>query len=305
VTVIRLRTLVTLFLASTVVTIGLRAAGAFSGDRVREVVRREIGQMEHVDISVGEGSRSELPVTLLRATPVTDEFVWAGIPAGKALEIRTLLGTIEAARASGDSVRVLAVREGDGRGDVQVRAFDRGNRITVCASHPSSDADGVIGCGTAVPSANGRKHMRSDARVNFRVELPRGMRLIARAVDGGIQLQGLESDVDVSTVNGNVVIQTTGAAEAVTVNGDIEAAIGRLTAQDNAFKTVNGSVTLLLPQELGAMISAASVTGKVNTDLPIQVRESKRSKLSGTLGAGGPELSVKTVAGDVQLKRIP
>ena len=303
---IRLRTLVTLFVASAVVTIGLRAAGAFSGDGVKDVVRREIGQrVEHVEVSVGDGPRHELPVTLLRATPVSDEFVWAGLPAGRALEIRTVLGTIEAAGSTGDSVRVFAVREGDGRGDVQVRALDRGNRITVCASHPSSDADGVIGCGTAVPTVNGRKQLRSDARVNFRVELPKGMRLIARAVDGGVQLKGLESDVEVSTVNGNVDIQTTGAAEAVTVNGDIEAAIGRLAAQDNAFKTVNGSVTLLLPQELGAMISAASVTGKVNTDLPIQVRESKRSKLSGTLGAGGPELSVKTVAGDVQLKRVP
>ena len=302
---IRLRTLMTLFVASSVVTIGLRAAGAFSSDNVRHVIRREIGQhVEHVEVENGR-ARRELQVTLLRATPVTDEFIWSGVPAGKALEIRTMLGTIEAARSAGDSVRVFAVREGDGRGDVQVRAFDRGNRITVCASHPSSDADGVIGCGTATPSGNGRKQMRSDARVNFRIELPSGMRLIARAVDGGVQLQGLESDVEVSTVNGNVQIQTTGAAEAVTVNGDIDAAIGRLTAEDNAFKTVNGSVTLLLPQELGAVVNAASVTGKVNTDLPLQVREAKRSKLSGTLGAGGPELSVKTVAGDVQLKRLP
>ena len=298
---IRLRTLLTLFAASSIVTIGLRAAGAFDGNSVRRAVRHEF--TEHVD---SDRRRRDMPVTLVRSTSVTDEFAWSGVATGAhELEIRTLLGTIEAVGSAGDSIRVFAVREGDGRGDVQVKAIDRGNRITVCASHPSSDADGVVGCGTAGPSADGRKQMRSDARVNFRVELPKGIKLIGRAVDGGISVDALQGDVEVSTVNGNVMIRTTGAAEATTVNGDIDASIGRVASSDNAFKTVNGSVTLLMPSELGALINASSVTGKVNTELPLQVREAKRSKLSGTLGAGGPEVSVKTVAGDVHLRKVP
>ena len=300
---IRLRTLVTLFAASSLVTLGLRAAGAFDGRQMKQMVRKEF--IEHVDVNEG-GSRRDLPVTLVRASAANDEFVWAGLPGShEALEIRTLLGTIEAGASSSDSIRVFAIREGDGRGDVQVRAIDRGSRITVCAAHPSSDADGVVGCGTAVPSADGRKQMRSDARVNFRIELPKGIKFVARAVDGGITLQDLQNDVEVSTVNGNVAIETTGAAEASTVNGDIEAGIGRLLGQDNAFKTVNGSVTIFLPEGLGASLLASSVTGKINTDLPLQVKEAKRSKLIGTLGAGGPEISVKTVAGDVNLRHLP
>ena len=133
---IRLRTLLTLFAASSVVTIGLRAAGAFDGDSVRRAVRDEI--IEHVDTREN-GRRREMAMTLVRATPVTDEFAWSGLATGAdELEIRTLLGTIEAVGAAGDSIRVFAMREGDGRGDVQVKAIDRGDRITVCASHPSS-----------------------------------------------------------------------------------------------------------------------------------------------------------------------
>src|SRR5687767_12833941 len=94
-TVVRLRTLAVLFAASSLVTIGLNAAGAFDRNNVRNAVRREM--VEHgVDVSdMDHESRTELPVTLLRASNATDEFSWSGVPrSGQSLEIRSLLGTI-------------------------------------------------------------------------------------------------------------------------------------------------------------------------------------------------------------------
>jgi hypothetical protein len=218
-----------------------------------------------------------------------------------------MLGSITVEHASGDSMRVIAMRTGDGRDAVQVRVLDRGERLTVCAAHPSAKEDNgsTVGCGTAVPSSNGRKQMRGDARVNFTVQLPDGFRVVARAVDGKVMARGLGNDLEVSTVNGDVSIQTTGAAEAKTMNGNIDAQVGRMADADNRFETLHGNVTVLLPGDVGAAVRAESVTGQIQTDLPIQVSEVKRAKLIGTLNAGGPALVVKTVAGEVAIRKAP
>ena len=304
------RTLIALVVASSLVTIGLNAAGVFGHDsRHFRSKKPPIGVIANLDDALGEvtGPSRELPVALARTTAGGDEFVWVGVAQpGQALEVRNILGTITAQPATGDSIRVVATREGGGRSDVQVKVLDRGNRITVCAAHPRGEASNeTVGCGTAVLTLNGRKQAHSDARVNFVILVPRGMRLIARAVDGQVNASGLQGDVEVTTVNGDVEIETAGAAEAKTMNGNIDATVGKLASSENKFETLHGNVTVHLPATTAAAVRAESVTGAIQTDLPIQPTERRRTRLVGTLGAGGPALVVKTVAGDVSLRRTP
>ena len=300
-----------LFVASSLVTIGLNAAGAFDRDNPGGVARHALehleGKRERSVTVVRASSTRDLQMVLSRATAEGDEFTWAGRPAtAKEIEIRSMLGTITAQPAKDDSVRVVALRYGDGKDDVMVKVLDRGERLTICAAHPKSrSSDGTVGCGTAVPSPNGRKDIHGDARVNFVVQIPAGYRLVARAVDGRVEARGMRDDVEVSTINGDVSIETAGAAEAKTMNGNIEARIGRLASHDNSFETLHGNVTLSLPSNTAAALRAESVTGSIQSDLAIQPREMRRSRLIGTLGAGGPELRVKTVAGNVMLQAIP
>jgi hypothetical protein len=307
---VRPRTLVMLFVASSIVTIGLNAAGAF--DRTpHDGAHRMLEKLEksnHRSVTVvRSGSSQDLPMVLLRTTAEGDEFAWTGRPAAaREIEIRSLLGSITAQPAIDDSIRVTALRYGDGKDNVMVKVLDRGERLTICAAHPKSrSSDGTVGCGTAVPSANGRKEIHGDARVNFVVQVPAGYRLVARAVDGRVEARGLRDDVEVSTVNGDVSIETAGAAEAKTMNGNIEARIGRLASHDNRFETLHGNVTLALPRGTAAALRAESITGSIHSDLAIQPKEMRRSKLIGTLGGGGPELLVKTVAGNVSLTSAP
>jgi hypothetical protein len=300
-----------LFVASSIVTIGLNAAGAFNRDNHGETARHALehleGKRERSVTVVRTGSSRDLPMVLTRATAEGDEFAWVGRPgSAKEIEIRSLLGTITAQPAVDDSIRVVALRYGDGKDAVMVKVLDRGDRLTICAAHPKSrSSDGTVGCGTAVPSAAGRKDIHGDARVNFVVHVPAGYRLVARAVDGRVEARGLRDDVEVSTVNGDVSIETAGAAEAKTMNGNIDARIGRLAARDNRFETLHGNVTLSLPSNTAAALHAESITGAIQSDLAIQPREMRRSRLVGTLGAGGPELLVKTIAGNVLLQKIP
>ena len=139
--------------------------------------------------------------------------------------------------------------------------------------------------------------------VDFQVTVPPGVRLVARTVNGPVEARGLTADAVVRTVNGPVHVETQGRAEAETVNGPIEASIGRTGDTPLAFKTVNGPVTVRLPATSNAQIRAETVNGRIDTDLTLQFASVGRRKLTGTLGSGGPEVSVVTVNGPVSLLR--
>ena len=68
------------------------------------------------------------------------------------------------------------------------------------------------------------------------------------------------------------------------------------------FETVNGSITLQLPQATDTDIRAETVNGNISTDFPISVRGSFSGKrIDGTIGRGGRALVLKTVNGSVRL----
>ena len=302
----RARTIAILFAASSVVTLGLRAAGAFGTDRNgHQGLRFHVGQQDGENV-IADGDLPGNALSLVRSTGEGDEFAWTGLAgAGRTIEIRSIVGDVTATAATGDSVRVIGIRQKtDGSNQVNLRVIDRGDRITVCAAQPQRGS-GTVGCGTAVLGLSGRKDMRGDVRVNFNIQLPPGVRLIAHAVDGNVRATGLANRIDATNVNGDILLSTTDAAFAKTVNGNIEATVGRLLEEDGSFKTVNGNVTLHLPASLGARIDAASLTGEVSSSLPLQAREMKRAHLKGILGAGGPEVELKTVSGDVRLLPTP
>jgi DUF4097 and DUF4098 domain-containing protein YvlB len=70
------------------------------------------------------------------------------------------------------------------------------------------------------------------------------------------------------------------------------------------FETVNGSITLDLPEGSNVDLHASTVNGSIDSALPITVsgRFSRRS-LQGRIGEGGTRLDVSTVNGSIRLRR--
>jgi DUF4097 and DUF4098 domain-containing protein YvlB len=113
--------------------------------------------------------------------------------------------------------------------------------------------------------------------------------------------------VDARTVNGGIVVTTTGLARAQTVNGSITVAMGRADWPDAdglEFKTVNGSIDVSAPASMSTRVEAKTLNGEITTDFPITVQGTfSRRRLSGTIGGGGRELRLETVNGSVQIRR--
>jgi DUF4097 and DUF4098 domain-containing protein YvlB len=107
------------------------------------------------------------------------------------------------------------------------------------------------------------------------------------------------------TVNGAVQISTGGWADAETVNGSIRVKMGSADWTGTlAFKSVNGSVEVDLPDDLSADVRFKSLNGRITSDFPITISGGFVGQTAkGRVGNGGRELSIETVNGSVELKK--
>ncbi len=179
-------------------------------------------------------------------------------------------GSIQATGSSGDQVEVVATRRGR-RSDpesVQIKTFEHEGGITVCALYPSTDAARPNEC---LAGDKGRMNSKNnDVNVEFVVKVPAGVRLAARTVNGAIDASGLSADVDAETVNGSVTVQTSGVARAETVNGSVQATMGRADwSSDLEIKTVNGSIRVTLPCAASTTVDAETVNGSIVSDFAV------------------------------------
>ncbi|MDT8436585.1 MAG: hypothetical protein RRA92_07490 [Gemmatimonadota bacterium] len=234
------------------------------------------------------------------------DFEWEGrVAAGDAVEIRNINGGIRALAADGDRVVVTAAKRDNGRGDpadVRIEVVEHAGGVTLCAVYPAADGH----ANECRPGGKGRLEAKdNDVSVEFTVRLPAGVALEAKTVNGGVEAAGLRGDVIAGTVNGAVRVSTTGIARASTVNGSIDAVLGRADWKgDLAFETVNGGITVSLPADAAARVRATTVNGGLETDFPLTVQgRFANRRIEGTIGGGGRDLEMKTVNGSIRLKK--
>src|SRR5262249_61150512 len=116
------------------------------------------------------------------------------------------------------------------------------------ASGGAAAPPGGDGVNTRRPGGGQNNARDNDPPVDFMAQVPAGIGLAARTVNGSIEAQGLQSDTEATTVNGSVTLSTAGTARATTVNGSIQAAMGQAVWPNGAkFTTVNGQGTPTLP----------------------------------------------------------
>lgn len=245
----------------------------------------------------------------LVAAPVTaQDFHWNGrLAAGKRLEIRGVNGSIRAMAATGDEIDVTA-RKTSRRSDpdqVEIKVVPSEDGVTICAVYPTPRrARHENRCEPGDDWSSSSEN--NDVTVDFTIKLPRGIVFDGRTVNGDVDAQGLGADVAVSTVNGSVDVSAAGHVEASTVNGSIRASMGRADwTGDAEFTTVNGGITLTLPEGVSTEVRAETVNGDLETDFPMTVTGKFGPRhMRGTIGGGGNRtLELSTVNGSIRIRK--
>jgi putative adhesin len=221
---------------------------------------------------------------------------------GKWLWIGNTNGSVTVEGGKSDSLEVVAVKTYR-RSDparVHIETASSAEGIAICALW-------VEGRGRCAPGGDFKpsSSRRNDVAVDFRVLLPRGVRLGATTVSGAVRVMRASAPLVITTVNGEVDAQTSaGPVRAVSVNGAVRARMSAFgDTGEVAIFTVNGSATAELPTRLDAEVEASTVNGAIMTDYPLQVTGKLGKRLQGTLGAGGRKVQIRTVNGAINLRK--
>ncbi|MCU0493435.1 MAG: DUF4097 domain-containing protein, partial [Chloroflexaceae bacterium] len=122
---------------------------------------------------------------------------------------------------------------------------------------------------------------------------------------GGVDLDGVRGPVEVESVSGDVQLQDASNAQLdiETTSGEVEFA-GSLANSPHSITTLSGDVRLRLPADSNLQLEASSLSGDLESNLSLRDMVQERRELKGTLGNGGPTLTISTTSGNVQVNGL-
>jgi len=147
---------------------------------------------------------------------------------------------------------------------------------------------------------------RDRVTITYVLKVPPSVSLDMRTVNGRIVTRGMEGETDVSTVNGTIDVEVSGTEQlsATTVNGRVKAKFTR-SFQGAQFKSVNGGVEAILPNDASFTVDLAQVNGDFEASFPLSIHSQPGSRrVSGEVNGGQHRLKIVTVNGDVELSRL-
>jgi len=159
---------------------------------------------------------------------------------------------------------------------------------------------------TKFPDSKSKRNKNNSTSVDYTLAVPKQSRLDGvSTVNGGVEIENVTGDVKASSVNGPVTAAgLAGAIELSTVNGSVKASIVELK-KAASLTSVNGGVTIALPVEANADVTAHTLNGGINSDFSLQAKKHfpVGQNLDGKLGAGGPAIKMSSVNGGIHLDR--
>jgi len=143
--------------------------------------------------------------------------------------------------------------------------------------------------------------------VDVEVESPHELPLTLATSNGGISIADVSGRTRFETVNGGVSLTAVaGDVRGSTVNGGLSVRLDGQQWEGAGLdvETTNGGVKLVVPNGYNADLSAETTNGGLDFDFPITVQgrlNGINRRIRTTLGAGGPQLHVRTVNGGVSI----
>ncbi len=216
---------------------------------------------------------------------------------GGRFSISNVNGSITVTGGNGDSVEIIAIKKADNQKDLD------GIKIKT-----SNTPDEIVVETDLGESKHWFSHGNNSGSVNYEVIVPFGTRLDSvETVNGSVNISGVSGKVAAESVNGSLVISDLmGDVELSTVNGSIEAGFAMLGGQQRVkVETVNGRVTLNLPEDADVEISADTLNGGINaSDFGLETDKGfVGSDLNGKIGSGGARLNIDTVNGAIKIRK--
>ena len=270
----------------------------------------------------------------LAAQGRTDFEFRRSLPAGRSFHLQNIIGDVAVTGTTGRDVVVTATKRAGRHGDpedVLIETVELNDGVALCVRYPNQyrrrsserDDDGKPRSPCSTNSSWGNTD-RNDTEVTFTVRVPAGLVLNLGTVSGDVMASNLDGEIELRSVSGDVRLDG-GRGETVeltTVSGNVElldirgrdvtghTISGRVTFRGAImdkgaydFSTTSGDITLNLPENPNATLSAATFSGRFSSDLATTQKDGRRRRArhDAVWGNGSARLDVESLSGDIRI----
>ncbi|MCP4704805.1 MAG: DUF4097 domain-containing protein [candidate division Zixibacteria bacterium] len=130
-------------------------------------------------------------------------------------------------------------------------------------------------------------------------------------VSGSVSVSQTSGKTDISNVYGDTRIksqtgdikiqQEEGSLELFTRTGDVDVQTELDSTRDYYVETSSGGIIFNVPETASGAVKLETISGSINTELPLSIRQFTKSKLVGDFGEKGPRIYLMTASGDITL----
>ena len=195
-----------------------------------------------------------------------------------------------------DNAQFQIVAMVQARAESQAEAQSIARSINITASSGEIRADG--------PDTEDRRSWS----VSYEVWAPRRTALALKAMNGGISVDGVHSQMTLETMNGGLTLSDIqGDVKGSTMNGGITVDLNGDRWQGGGLdlKTMNGGIKLAMPAAYSAQLETSTVNGGLDLGIPVSVDRAGRQnrQMTAMLGSGGATIRAVTTNGGVSIVR--
>lgn len=130
----------------------------------------------------------------------------------------------------------------------------------------------------------------------------------AETTNGSITLEEVSGNLYARTTNGSVKCEDiSGGLRVRTVNGGIDVSFAEdaFVTDDINCRTTNGNLRVSIPADSEFELAARTSSGKIVSDFQLSsVTEESKKRLEGTVGNGGPTITLRNTNGSIELEAI-
>jgi len=217
---------------------------------------------------------------------------------GGRISLDNVNGDVEITGGVGSTVEITAEKRADdakdlARLEIKIKADE--NAIHIETVHSNSGGSWL--------NNNG------GSEVIYTLTVPASVNLDSiNTVNGEVRIKGVTGTVKAESVNGDLELSNlVSDAGLETTNGGIEASFDALKGNQRVnADTVNGRITLLLPADSSARVSAETLNGGIDaSDFGLEVDEGGfvGKDLNGNIGSGEARLDLDTVNGGIRIRK--
>ena len=218
------------------------------------------------------------------------------------VSLENINGDVKIAVWDRNEVQVDAVktaRRQERLAEVKIDIQAAADSISIKTRYPSRDTNW---------DSDEERSYNNPASVEYTLTVPRTAQINKiNLINGGLDIEGVAGEVTANLINGRLQArQLTGEVHLTTINGRMEVTFEQLNdAQRVKLESVNGSVVVNLPSEIGATLKASTVHGDIDNSFGLAVEKGRHvgRNLSGVLGDGRARIDLSNVNGNIEIRR--